>query len=143
LGEIRILGVQRPKEHNGIKNRQESLVLLKQEARSLMIPLLVAKPKERSVEALPLERDHQDPFRGRNHQHLVSWLNLQEFTNLLVQDNPIPIIHPQHRHYSSHNTNVSPTIKSFLSRPARSIQPDRKMVDSGIYLERGPLDPRY
>src|SRR5881396_645745 len=81
-----------------------------------MIPLLVAKPRERSVEALPLKRDHQDPFRGRNRQHLVSGLNLQEFSNLLVQDNPIPIIHPQHSHYSSHNTNVSPTIKSFLSQ---------------------------
>src|SRR5213596_2292534 len=108
-----------------------------------MIPRCVAKPSERSVEPLPLKRDQQDPFRGRNHQHLVSWLNLQEFTNLLVQDNPIPIIHPQHRHYSSHNTNVSPTTKSYLSRPARSIQPDRKMVDSEIHLERGPLDPRY
>src|SRR6184192_2892354 len=106
-----------------------------------MIPLLVTKPRERSVEALPLKRDQQDPFRGRSQQHLVSWLNLQEFTNLLVQDNPIPIIHPQHRHYSSHNTNVSPTIKSLLSRPARSIQPDRKMVDSEMYLERGASRP--
>src|SRR5438093_10640062 len=138
-----MLRVRSPKEHKGIKNRQETLVLLKQEARSLMIPLLVAEPRERSVEALPLKRDHQDPFRGRNHQHLVSWLNLQELTNLLVQDNPIPIIHPQHRHYSSHNTNVSPTIKSFLSRPARSIQPDRKMLDSGLYLDRGHPVPRY
>src|SRR5213594_2930493 len=86
-----------------------------------MIPLLVAEPRERSVEPLPLKRDQQDPFRGRNHQHLVSWLNLQEFTNLLVQDNPIPIIHPQHRHYSSHNTNVSPTTKSYLSQPARTL----------------------
>jgi len=70
-----ILGVPGLKEHNGIKNRQETLVLLKQEARSLMIPLLVAEPRERSVEALPLKRDHQDPFRGRNRQHLVSGLN--------------------------------------------------------------------
>jgi len=34
-----------------------------------MIPLLVAKPRERSVEALPLKRDQQDPFRGRNRQN--------------------------------------------------------------------------
>ncbi len=84
-----ILGVHGPKEHNGIKNRQETLVLLRQEGRSLMIPLLVAKPRERSVEALPLKRDDQDSFRGRNRQHLVSRLNLQEFSNLLVQDDPL------------------------------------------------------
>src|SRR6266571_838453 len=93
-----------------------------------MIPLLVAKSRERSVEALPLKRDHHDPFRGRNSQHFVSGLNLQEFSNLLVQDNPIPIIHPQHCHYSSHNTNVSPTIKSFLSQPARTIRPERRWL---------------
>src|SRR5881397_3367548 len=74
-----------------------------------MIPLLVAKPRERSVEALPLKRDHQDTFRGRNHQHLVSGLNLQEFTNLLVQDNRYRSSTLKHRHYSS-------TILTFLPR---------------------------
>src|SRR5947199_7114126 len=74
-----------------------------------MIPLLVAEPRERSVEALPLKRDHQDPFRARNHEHLVSGLNLQEFRTSLSRTT-------RYRSSTLNTAITHPTILTFLPR---------------------------